>query len=90
MMAKIILDMCGDVVVRKDGKKDIKFDDGVLLSECTNLCAVAFNILNESGPGGGWPEVVIFGDKIDIVRYLSEHYCTDLDDVEFHTENIEN
>lgn len=80
-MAKIQLDMAGDVV-----GYDIVFDDGSKLSE--SLGKLKLTILMESGAGGGWPLVEIEGDRDDIINFLRNEYCDCEDDVQFHIDEV--
>ncbi|UNA02456.1 hypothetical protein [Serratia phage SP1] len=80
MMAKIQLDMAGDVV-----DNDIVFDDDTKLSDCVDNLKIT--IINENGPGGGWPIVELEGDREDIIKYLDTHYCVD-GDVDFYVDEL--
>lgn len=78
-MAKIQLDMAGDVI-----DNDIVFDDDSKLSE--SAIGLSIKIVTESGSGGGWPIVELEGDRQDIINFLTNDYCDDEADVEFFVE----
>jgi hypothetical protein len=44
-------------------------------------CGLEINVLVEHGPGGGWPEVELSGDRADVEHALRERWGMDEDEV---------
>lgn len=83
-MAKLTLDIVCEII--KTPKLDLLFDDGRKFSELSNL---NIRVVNEEGPGGGWPEIELEGSVEDITAYLRNDYCYDEEDVEMTLEYLE-
>ena len=44
---------------------------------------IEFEVLEENGPGGGWPVCQLTADEEVLEKWLLENYC-DQDDLDYH------
>jgi len=65
-MASIVLDMAYDEPTLEEAIIRVETEFGLKLE-----------VVNENGPGGGWPEIKFIGDKSEIIRFLDEAYGMD-------------
>lgn len=80
MKNSITLDFVADEIIkREDGNDTVIWDDKSTSEHGYNLTTT---IVEECGPGGGWPEIKFIGDKEEIIRFLKEVYCTSYDEVD--------
>ncbi len=58
---------------------DLAYENGISeLYDMFKDTEIEFEVLNEDGPGGGWPECQLTGEKSDIRQWLIEKYCDEV------------
>lgn len=87
-MKQIILDIVCELVKENGKVVDLQFDDGSRFN--TNIfTGLKFEVVNECGSAGGWPEIKLIGHEVDIGLYVMKYYANDDEDFEFIMESVE-
>lgn len=87
MKAQIVLDIACNLIYTDGKATDFRFDDGALFS--SNNSNLEFEVINAEGPGGGWPEIKIFGEEEELKIWIRKEYAYSDEDYEFISSYIE-
>lgn len=57
---------------------DMAYDGGLRTTvlDLERRYGIAVTVMNANGPGGGWPEVTLSGERRDVERALREQWAT--------------
>lgn len=67
---------------------DLVFENDITeLNKVFEGTNITMSIIQENGPGGGWPVCELTGEEEDLRQWLADNYACDDSDVEFFMGN---
>ena len=86
-MKQLVIDIVCDLVKENGKVVDLEFDDGSRFN--SPFSGLKFEVVNDSGQGGGWPEIKLIGHQVDIGLWVKDFYAQDEEDYEYIMEMVE-